>query len=43
MFKKILIFLAVLALVFSLAACGKDSKQSKSSPTVSQSVNEKQK
>jgi len=43
MFKKILIFLAVLALVLSVAACGKDSKQPEQSPTVSQSVKESKK
>ncbi len=40
MFKKILIFLAVLALVFSLAACGKDTQQPEPSPPASQSVDE---
>ncbi len=38
MFKKILTFLVVLALVFSLVACS-DPKQPETSPSVSQSVN----
>ena len=44
MFKKFLTFLAVLALILSLAACGgKDSKQDEQSTTASQSAKESKK
>ncbi|HHU53603.1 MAG TPA: hypothetical protein GXZ43_05960 [Clostridiaceae bacterium] len=43
MFKKILTFLTILALVLSFAACGKDSKESETSPSVSESVKENKK
>lgn len=40
MFKKILTFLAVLALVLSLAACSKDKKEPEPLPSDSQSIDE---
>ncbi|MGI6578632.1 MAG: hypothetical protein ACOX3H_00070 [Saccharofermentanales bacterium] len=43
MFKKILTFLTILALVLSLAACSKDSKESETSPSVSESAKENKK